>query len=196
MDRLGRSLQHLVGFLGELHAKDVGLYLHQQGLDTTTPAGRALFQMCGVFAEFERAIMVECTKAGLARARSNGRRLGRPRVVTEDAVGCIRAARDRGLSLCAVARETGLSVGSVRRALAGCARPVPGPITSADTSGSFVPPRVHLHDGTSALVVEPRSEWLTTRVYFEDGGVARVERRGGFLPHRVVVEGRVAARSH
>ena len=56
VDRLGRSLQDLVGFLGELHALGVDLFLHQQGLDTTTPAGKAMFQMLGVFAEFERAI--------------------------------------------------------------------------------------------------------------------------------------------
>jgi len=54
VDRLGRSLQDLVAFLGELHAKNVDLYLHQQGLDTGTPAGKAMFQMMAVFAEFER----------------------------------------------------------------------------------------------------------------------------------------------
>src|SRR5438477_7688026 len=80
VDRLGRSLQELVSFLGELHAKNVDLYLHQQGLDTGTPAGKALFQMLGVFAEFERAIIRERVNAGLARARASGKRLGRPRV--------------------------------------------------------------------------------------------------------------------
>ena len=59
VDRLGRSLQDLVGFLSEIHASRVELYLHVQGLDTTTPAGRAMFQMIGVFAEFERAMIVE-----------------------------------------------------------------------------------------------------------------------------------------
>src|SRR5262249_15550221 len=59
VDRLGRSLQNLISLLGELHAKRVDLYLHQQGLDTSTPAGRAMFQMMGVFAEFERAILRE-----------------------------------------------------------------------------------------------------------------------------------------
>ena len=52
VDRLGRSLQHLVAFLGEVHGAGVGLYLHQQALDTSTPAGEAMFQMCGVFAQF------------------------------------------------------------------------------------------------------------------------------------------------
>jgi DNA invertase Pin-like site-specific DNA recombinase len=60
----------LVALLGELHAKGVDLYLHQQGLDTSTPAGKAMFQMLGVFAEFERAMIVERVKAGLSRARS------------------------------------------------------------------------------------------------------------------------------
>jgi DNA invertase Pin-like site-specific DNA recombinase len=63
-------LQELVGFLGELHAKGVDLYLNQQGIDTGTPAGKAMFQLMGVFAEFERAMIVERVKSGLARARS------------------------------------------------------------------------------------------------------------------------------
>ena len=70
VDRLGRSLQDLVATLGELQAKGVGLYLHQQGIDTTTPAGKALFQMLGVFAEFERAMIREHVMAGLRRARA------------------------------------------------------------------------------------------------------------------------------
>jgi DNA invertase Pin-like site-specific DNA recombinase len=73
VDRLGRSLQDLVGFLAELQASRVDLFLHQQGLDTSTPAGKAMFQMIGVFAEFERAMIVERTKAGLARAKANSR---------------------------------------------------------------------------------------------------------------------------
>ena len=77
VDRLGRSLQHLVGFLNELRALNCHLYLHQQAIDTTTPSGRAMFQMCGVFAEFERAMIVERVNAGLARAKAKGVKLGR-----------------------------------------------------------------------------------------------------------------------
>src|SRR5205085_1096958 len=69
VDRLGRSLQDLVAFLSELHAPRVDLFLHQQGLDTTTPAGKAMFQMMGMFAEFERTIIAERVRAGLARAK-------------------------------------------------------------------------------------------------------------------------------
>jgi DNA invertase Pin-like site-specific DNA recombinase len=83
VDRLGRSLHHLVGFLSELHALHIDLFLHQQGLDTTTPAGKAMFQMLGVFAEFERAIIQERVRAGLRRAKSEGKRLGRPRIAPD-----------------------------------------------------------------------------------------------------------------
>jgi DNA invertase Pin-like site-specific DNA recombinase len=79
VDRLGRSLQDLVAFLSELHALKIDLFLHQQGLDTTTPAGKAMFQMLGVFAEFERAMIQERVRAGLARARADGKTLGRPK---------------------------------------------------------------------------------------------------------------------
>ncbi len=77
VDRLGRSLQHLVAFLEELHALKIDLYLHQQGIDTATPAGKAMYQMMAVFAEFERAMIRERINAGLARARAGGKRLGR-----------------------------------------------------------------------------------------------------------------------
>jgi DNA invertase Pin-like site-specific DNA recombinase len=83
VDRLGRSLQHLVAFLGELHASRCDLYLHRQGLDTCTPAGRALFGMMGVFSEFERAMIIERTKAGMSRARAAGKRIGRPKIDIE-----------------------------------------------------------------------------------------------------------------
>jgi DNA invertase Pin-like site-specific DNA recombinase len=88
VDRLGRSLQDLVIFLSELHALGIDLFLHQQGLDTTTPAGKAMFGMLGVFAEFERAMIQERVRAGLARAKAAGAKLGRPRIPqeTEDAI--------------------------------------------------------------------------------------------------------------
>ena len=82
-DRLGRSLQHLVTIMGELQAVGVGFYLHQQALDTTTPAGRAMLQMCVVFAEFERSMVVERVNAGLFRARAQGKVLGRPKGLSQ-----------------------------------------------------------------------------------------------------------------
>jgi len=72
VDRLGRSLQDLVAFLSELHALRIDLFLHQRGLDTTTPAGKALFQTMGVFAEFERAMIQERVRAGLKEGKERG----------------------------------------------------------------------------------------------------------------------------
>ena len=83
VDRLGRSLQDLISFLSEIRAAGVDLFLHQQGLDTTTPAGKALFQMMGVFAEFERSMIQERVRAGLKRAKGEGKQLGRPRLAPE-----------------------------------------------------------------------------------------------------------------
>ena len=118
VDRLGRSLQDLIAFLGELRAVGCNLYLHQQGIDTTTPAGRALFQMLGVFAEFERAIIVERVRAGIARARAEGKQLGRPRI--DGAVEqTIRAALAEGKGIRKVARECGVGVSVVQRIRAG-----------------------------------------------------------------------------
>lgn len=117
VDRLGRSLIDLVGILQEFHAKHVDLYLHQQGIDTTTPSGKAMFQMMGVFAEFERAMIHERVMAGLARARAEGKQLGRPAEVAGNAakVRTIRAARAAGKSIRTIAREQGVGIGTVSR---------------------------------------------------------------------------------
>ena len=114
VDRLGRSLQDLVSTLGELQAKGVGLYLHQQGIDTTMPAGKALFQMLGVFAEFERGMIRERVMAGLARAKAQGKQLGRRRVAPQ-VERDIRAALKRGVGIISTARQLGVGVSTVQR---------------------------------------------------------------------------------
>ena len=109
--RLGRSLQHLVTMLGDLDARGVDLYLHVQALDTSTPSGRAMFGMLGVFAEFERAMISERVKAGLARSTKTG---GRPRLDPD---------KDRrawkllaaGTSINATAKKLKIGLGTVHR---------------------------------------------------------------------------------
>ena len=121
VDRLGRSLQDLVAFLGELKAKGVDLYLHQQGLDTSTPAGKAMFQMMGVFAEFERGMIQERVRAGLARARAKGTKsgnaIGRP-VVSGAIEDRIRELRANGMGMLRIAREARCGVSVVQRVVA------------------------------------------------------------------------------
>lgn len=114
VDRLGRSLQDLVGFLSELHALGTDLFLHRQGIDTTTPAGKAMFQMMGVFAEFERAMIRDRVNSGLARARAEGKTLGRPRL-SAAAEAAVRAALASGLSIRGVSASCNVSVGTVHR---------------------------------------------------------------------------------
>jgi DNA invertase Pin-like site-specific DNA recombinase len=113
----GRSLIDLLDFLRELHAKGVDLFLHQQGLDTSTPSGRAMFQMLGVFAEFERSMIRERVMAGLSRAKADGIQLGRRRLEDTDAdkVAAIVAARAKGTGIRRIARELEVGVGTVMR---------------------------------------------------------------------------------
>ena len=114
VDRLGRSLQHLTALLSDIESKGVDLYLHQQGIDTTTPSGKMMFQMCGVFAEFERSMIRERVMAGLDRARSQGKRLGRP-PVPPILIEKMKRMRGEGMTLTAIAKKVGVSVGKVHQ---------------------------------------------------------------------------------
>jgi DNA invertase Pin-like site-specific DNA recombinase len=123
VDRLGRSLQDLVGFLSDLQAKRVDLYLHQQSLDTSTPSGKAMFGMLGVFAEFERSIIQERIQAGLARARSKGVTLGRPMLNHKAGQKAaieqrIRELAAEGMGKRKIARTLGVGVSVAQRVLA------------------------------------------------------------------------------
>ena len=120
VDRLGRSLQDLIATLNELKAKGVDLYLHKQGLDTGTPAGKAMFQMLGVFAEFEREIIAERIHAGLARAREQGTKSGKPigRPPTSKARRrAVVQAREAGGSIRQIAGELRMSTATVQQVL-------------------------------------------------------------------------------
>src|ERR1700740_141445 len=112
IDRLGRSLQDLLATMQVLEASRVDLFIDRQALDTTTPTGKLMFQMCGAFAEFERAMIVQRVNAGLARARKAGVRLGRPEA-DQKQVDRARALLARGETIRAVATACHLSVGKV-----------------------------------------------------------------------------------
>lgn len=118
IDRLGRSLQDLISFLTELQALQCDLYLHQQALDTSTPSGRAMFQMLGVFAEFERGMIRERVNAGLARAKARGTKLGR-RPVQTAVEAQIRALRADGMGILKIGRTVGVGTSVVQRVTAG-----------------------------------------------------------------------------
>ncbi len=111
LDRLGRSLKHLVTLLDEFHAVGVGFVSLGEGIDLHTPAGRLQLHILAALAEFERARIAERVAAGLARARQNGTRLGRPeKVVPESVLGSVR-----GLSVREAARRLGVSPATAHR---------------------------------------------------------------------------------
>jgi DNA invertase Pin-like site-specific DNA recombinase len=111
VDRLGRSLQHLVSFLGEINDRGVDLYLHTQGIDSSTPAGRAMFSMLGVFSEFERAILRDRIMAGLARST---KRSGRPSIDAQIELRARKLLTD-GLSINATAKKLRIGVATTHR---------------------------------------------------------------------------------
>ena len=115
ISRLGRSLQHLVEFLNDVQSVNCHLYIHQSGLDTSTPSGRMMFQMVGVFSEFERSMISERVKLGLTRVKSKGVKLGRPTKITTQTKDQIWMLLDRGASLSEVAKSLELSKMSVSR---------------------------------------------------------------------------------
>jgi len=114
---LAAAFRDLVGFLSELHALRIDLFLHQQGLDTTTPAGKAMFQMMGMFAEFERAMIQERVRAGLKRAKSEGKKLGRPSITPEleDAIRKALNKPGRTEGVRKIAERFGVNPGTVQR---------------------------------------------------------------------------------
>lgn len=115
VDRLGRSLPDLVSFLTDIQASGCDLYLHQQAIDTSTPSGRMLFQMLGVFAEFERSMIRSRVIAGLERARANPNiRIGRP-PTPRSRLEKVEKALKNGLSVRKTAAETGVSTATVQR---------------------------------------------------------------------------------
>ena len=113
IDRLGRSLQHLVETVNELHAVGVDLYVHQQAIDTSSPAGKLAFSVFGALAEYERELIRERVKAGLERAKRNGTRLGRPTNLTDSVRASIVALRAKNVSIRGIASQLRVGTGTV-----------------------------------------------------------------------------------
>ncbi len=111
VDRLGRSLQHLVSFLSEINDRNVDLYLHTQGLDTSTPAGRAMFSMLSVFADFEKSLLRSRVMAGLARS---SKKSGRPPLDAQKHSEIEKLLTD-GISMSNIAKQVNVGKATVHR---------------------------------------------------------------------------------
>jgi DNA invertase Pin-like site-specific DNA recombinase len=115
IDRMGRSLRDLIDTIEHLDATGVDLYLDQQHIDTTTPAGKLLYHISGAFAEFERNMIRQRINAGLARARTQGKKIGRPKIDAgiEAAIRDALATGKQGMLK--IAAEFGVGSGTVQR---------------------------------------------------------------------------------
>lgn len=114
-DRLGRSLRHLVNVISELDALGVAFVSLKDALDFSTPAGRLMFHVVAAMSQFEKDLIRERVRAGMANARRKGVKLGRKPVAFD--INELRRLRSEGRSYESIARETGLSTGLVFRAL-------------------------------------------------------------------------------
>jgi DNA invertase Pin-like site-specific DNA recombinase len=119
VDRLGRSLKDLVSFLDEINSVGCDLYIHQSGLDTSTPSGKMMFQMIGVFSEFERTMISERVKLGQQRVKSEGKHIGRPTNMNEGMVQSIKFMREKGLGIRRISRDLQIGTGTVYKVLEG-----------------------------------------------------------------------------
>lgn len=113
IDRLGRSIQHLVGFMNEIQSLGVDLYVHQQAIDTTTPSGRMIFGIFSSLAEFEREIIRERIIAGQKRAKAQGVKIGRPSKMNDAVKTSVKLLRENGKGIREISRMLGIGVGSV-----------------------------------------------------------------------------------
>lgn len=113
IDRLGRSLQHLVEILNELQSMKIDLFFMQQGMDTTTPSGRMIFSVFGAIGEFERNLIRERVIAGQQRAKASGVHIGRPTKMNDGMKSAIKAMHHNGMSIRQIAKSCKVGIGTV-----------------------------------------------------------------------------------
>ena len=118
IDRLGRSIQHLVVFMNDIQAMGVDLFVMRQAIDSTTPSGRMIFGIFSALGEYERELIRERIMAGQKRARAQGVKIGRPTKMNDAVRTSVRMLRDKGMGIREIARRLEIGVGSVYSALA------------------------------------------------------------------------------
>jgi len=121
IDRLGRSIQHLTSFMTEVQATGIDLYIHQQAINTATPAGRMVFGIFSALGEYERELIRERINAGLARAKAQGKKLGRPSNVNPSVVTSVKMLREKGHSIHTIAKQLRIGVGTTQKILSAAA---------------------------------------------------------------------------
>jgi len=140
LDRLGRSLPHLIETIGELQVRGVGFKSVQEHIDTTTPGGRLVFHVFGALASFERELIQERTLAGLAAARERGRRGGRPTVLSPAKLRQARKIIGEKTPVTEVAQVLGVSRATLYRRVPELAEARTRPVMNEPDAGVSSPP--------------------------------------------------------
>ena len=117
VSRFGRSLKEFVSFLADMDDKGIGVVAVKNGLDTSSSTGRMMMKMIGCLEEWNREMLVERTRAGLARTRANGTKLGRKKITNPKMTAQIISLRNENKSIRAIAKEVGVSTATIQREL-------------------------------------------------------------------------------
>ena len=117
VSRLGRSLKHLVSFLEDIQSANCDMYIHQSGIDTSTPSGKMMFGMLSVFSEFERSMIRERVIAGQQRAKAEGKHIGRPTNVNDGIITAVYQLRQNNVPISRIAKDLQIGVGTVYKIL-------------------------------------------------------------------------------
>ena len=117
VSRFGRSLKEFVSFLADMDDRGIGVVAVKNGLDTSSSTGKMMMKMIGVMEEWNREMLVERTKSGLARTRANGTKLGRKKITNPKMTAQIISLRDENKSIRAIATEVGVSTATIQREL-------------------------------------------------------------------------------
>ena len=117
VSRFGRSMKEFITFLSDMDDRNIGVIAVKNGLDSQSSSGRMMLKLIGVMEEWNREMLIERTRAGLARTVANGTKLGRKSVLTPSSKRTITTLRDNGLSIQKIADEIGINRGAVQRFL-------------------------------------------------------------------------------
>lgn len=117
VSKLGRSLKHLVSFLEDIQSANCDLYIYQSGIDTTTTSGKMMFQLLGVFSEFERSMIRERVNVGQQRAKSEGKHIDRKSNLTDGVITAVYQLRKNNVPIKRIAKDLQIGVGPVYKIL-------------------------------------------------------------------------------
>jgi DNA invertase Pin-like site-specific DNA recombinase len=118
VDRLGRSMKHLITVLSQLDDLSIDVFSFAQGIDTSTTFGKSMFQMVGIFAELEQNMRSERQRVGIKRALENGAQFGRKKILNDKLIKQVCSLREKGRSIRYIANELRISTGTVQNACA------------------------------------------------------------------------------